>query len=120
MKFSHAVQNWQGQWRHPKCDEERHPQDFVHSRNAQEMAIPYPQYPGEAYAEACDLNGISAIPNLAIPDCSIPDNPITMEVPGSECQPFGHTAIPDEAEPNCAIPDEKCVTGAATPGVVKR
>lgn len=47
LKFSQAVRNWQGMWRHPKCNEPRHPQDFVHARNAQEMAIPYPQYPGE-------------------------------------------------------------------------
>lgn len=43
LKFSEAVQNWQGMWRHPKCDEPRHPQDFVHAINSQEMAIPFPQ-----------------------------------------------------------------------------
>lgn len=49
MKFSQAVQNWQGQWRHPRCNEPRHPQDFVHAINSQEMAIPSPQKMGEAY-----------------------------------------------------------------------
>jgi|SRR6516164_2847134 hypothetical protein len=79
LKFSEAVRNWQGLWRHPRCDEERHPQDFVHSLRAPEMAIPYPQYPGETYVEICDLNGTSAIPGYAMPGCSIPGKTQLME-----------------------------------------
>ncbi|MGI0134351.1 MAG: hypothetical protein ACREBW_05280 [Candidatus Micrarchaeaceae archaeon] len=29
LKASDAVRNWQGMWRHPRCNEPRQPQDFV-------------------------------------------------------------------------------------------
>jgi len=43
LKFGEAVRNWQGMWRHVKCNEERPPQDFVHSINSREMTIPVAQ-----------------------------------------------------------------------------
>lgn len=74
LKFSQAVRNWQGMWRHPKCDEPRHPQDFVYSRNSPEMAIPYPQKMLEADILICAMNDRSAFPGLAVPGCMIPGN----------------------------------------------
>jgi hypothetical protein len=75
MKFSEAVQNWQGLYRHVKCNEPRPQQDFVHSINSLEMAVPITQIMGEVDLLVCDLNGLSAIPDVAIPDCSLPNNP---------------------------------------------
>lgn len=71
MKFSEAVQNWQGQWRHPRCNEPRHPQDFVHSINSPEMTIPVSQKMGEIDVQICTFNGISGIVGYAIAGCSI-------------------------------------------------
>jgi|SRR5580700_2847295 hypothetical protein len=76
LKFGDAVQNWQGQWRHVRCNEERPPQDFVHSINSREMAIPVVQKMGEIDVQICTFNGISAIPGYALPGCSIPGRTI--------------------------------------------
>lgn len=82
LKFSKAVQNWQGMWRHVWCNEPRHPQDFVHAINTQEMAIPVSQKMGEAYELICTFNGLSCMPGGAMPGCSIPGrNVITPPFP---------------------------------------
>lgn len=71
-KMSQMVQNWQGAWRHPHCDEPRHPQDFVHSLNLQgEMAVPVVQKMGEADVQICTFNGRSAIVGYAMAGCAI-------------------------------------------------
>jgi len=72
MKMSGAVRNWQGMWRHPWCNEPRPEQDFVHSINSREMAIPVAQKMGEIDVQICTFNGLSAIPGYALPGCSIP------------------------------------------------
>lgn len=80
MKFGDAVMNWQGMWRHVRCNEPRHPQDFVHSTSSQEMTIPVAQKLSETDEKICTFNGISAIPGYAIPGCSIPGRTIIEPV----------------------------------------
>lgn len=73
LKASEAVRNWQGMWRCPRHNEARHPQDFV--RGVQDVqTVPFAQPQLDDNVQICTLNGISAIPDLALPDCSIPDN----------------------------------------------
>ncbi len=91
LKFSQAVQNWQGQYRHARCNEPRHPQDFVQAITSSEMAIPVPQNMGEIDISICTLDGISAIPDLAEPDCAIPDR-TGSEVPTGPIVPLFWTA----------------------------
>jgi hypothetical protein len=74
LKFSDAVRNWQGQWRHPKCNEPRHPQDFAQAIKSKEMAIPDPQKMAEGSILICTLNGNSAWPGFAMPGCAVPGN----------------------------------------------
>src|ERR1700719_2467689 len=74
MKFSQAVQNWQGQYRHPHCNEPRHPQDFVQAIKSSEMAIPVPQNMGEIDILICTLNGTSAVSGLAVAGCMVAGN----------------------------------------------
>lgn len=71
MKAGDAVQNWQGTWRHIRCDEPRHPQDFVHSIGGPEMVIPFAQKLTEFDINICTFNGLSAIAGYAIAGCSI-------------------------------------------------
>lgn len=71
MKFFEAVQNWQGLYRHPKCNEPRPAQDFVHSINSLEMAVPFVQKAGEIDLQICTFNGISSIAGYSIAGCMI-------------------------------------------------
>jgi hypothetical protein len=96
LKFSKAVRNWQGQWRHVRCDEPRHPQDFVHAINQPEMAIPFPQKMGEAFIYACSLDDTSPIPGLGVPGCMLPGT--------AYCTALGSSTIPGNATPGCSIP----------------
>lgn len=73
-KASEMVKNWQGAWRHPRCNEPRQPQDFVMPLPTREMAVPFSQPDNDTDLQICTLNGISAIPGVAIPGCSIPGN----------------------------------------------
>lgn len=73
-KASEMVRNWQGMYRCREHNEPRQPQDFV--RGVQDVqTVPWSQPENEIDIQICTLNGISAIPDLALPDCSIPDNP---------------------------------------------
>lgn len=74
-KASTMVKNWQGLYRCPEHNEPRQPQDFV--RGEQDIQTPpWVQPETDIDIDICTLNGISAIPSYALPDCSIPDNPI--------------------------------------------
>jgi hypothetical protein len=71
--------NWQGTWRHVRCNEPRPAQDFVHAIDQPEMQIPYSQKMAEFDIQICTMNGISAIPGYAIAGCSIPGRTIVGE-----------------------------------------
>lgn len=72
-KASTMVKNWQGMYRCPEHNEARHPQDFV--RGVQDVqTVPWAQPPLDYDIQICTFNGVSAIPDYAMPDCSIPDN----------------------------------------------
>lgn len=73
-KASEMVQNWQGMWRCPEHNEIRQPQDFVRAV-PDVQSVPFSQPETDIDIEICTLNGVSAIPDAALPDCSIPDNP---------------------------------------------
>jgi len=74
-KASEMVKNWQGFWRCPEHNETRHPQDFV--RSVPDIQTPpWVQPQTDVDIDICTFNGVSAIPDYAIPDCSLPDNPI--------------------------------------------
>src|SRR5258708_34450292 len=72
-KASQLVKNWQGFYRCPNHNEPRHPQDFVRAV-ADQMGVPWSQPPVDVDIAFCTINGQSAIPDFALPDCSIPDN----------------------------------------------
>lgn len=74
-KASQMVKNWQGFWRCPEHNEPRHPQDFVRSV-PDNMTPAFVQPQTDTDIDICTFNGISAIPDYALPNCSIPDNPI--------------------------------------------
>lgn len=71
MKAGEAVRNWQGTWRHVRCNEPRPAQDFVHAIRQPEMSIPWSQIMGEADILFCSLNGISAIAGYAVAGCML-------------------------------------------------
>lgn len=77
FKASQLSKNWQGMYRCDKCQEPRHPQDFVRSV-PDDQSVPWAQPELSDYSLFCDLEGISAIPDLAMPDCSIPDNDVIL------------------------------------------
>jgi hypothetical protein len=74
-KASTLEKNWRGLYRCPEHNEIRQPQDFV--RNVPDiMTVPWGQ-PQEVTlvgaAGYCDINGSSAVPDYAVPGCSVPD-----------------------------------------------
>src|SRR5271165_4739419 len=80
MKASWMVKNWAGAYRCREHNEPRHPQDFV--RGVPDVqAVPWTQPPTETFVNFCSLNGVSAIPDYALPGCMIPGNAnISIEV----------------------------------------
>lgn len=74
-KASELVKNWQGFYRCPEHNEPRHPQDFVRAVK-DDMSVPWSQPSTDTDILVCSLNGISAVPGYALPDCSIPGNPV--------------------------------------------
>jgi hypothetical protein len=70
-KASTLVRNWQGFYRHPRCNEPRQPQDFVRGIK-ENITVPWSQPMGRLFVNFCTLNGQSAIPGFAIPGCMIP------------------------------------------------
>jgi hypothetical protein len=80
-KASKMVQNWQGLWRHPRCNEPRQPQDFV--RGVQDIQTPpWAQTDRDINEIVCTLNGTSAIPGWAVPGCSIPGRTYIVPISG--------------------------------------
>jgi hypothetical protein len=79
-KASKMVKNWQGLWRHPRCNEPRQPQDFV--RGLQDIQAPaWVQTDEDTDLSICTYNGCSGIPGWAVPGCSVPGR--------TEIQPVG-------------------------------
>lgn len=74
-KASEMVRNWQGMWRCPEHNEVRQPQDFVRAPH-DNSSVPFSQPESDIDILVCSLNGSSSIPNGALPDCAIPDNPV--------------------------------------------
>lgn len=71
-KASELVKNWQGLYRCPEHNEPRQPQDFVRGVPDVET-VPFSQPEEDIDIDICTFNGISAIPDYALPDCSLPD-----------------------------------------------
>jgi hypothetical protein len=74
-KASELVQNWQGQWRCPKHNEARHPQDFV--RAVPDVETPdWVQHDGVSYvgpgSTLCTLAGQQAFAGQGTAGCMIP------------------------------------------------
>lgn len=72
-KASTMVKNWQGLFRCPEHNEPRHPQDFVRGV-PDHQTPPWVQTESETEAEFCSFNGVSAIPDAALPGCMLPGN----------------------------------------------
>jgi len=71
-KASWLVRNWQGYYRCPDHNEPRQPQDFVRA-TVDAQTVPWAQPESDVYITFCTINGSSAIPDYAFPDCCIPD-----------------------------------------------
>lgn len=71
MKASEAVKNWQGQWRCPKDNEPRQPQDYVRGV-PENQTPPFTQIAGTSFVGICSPTDSSAIPHRAIPSCFKP------------------------------------------------
>ena len=72
FKSFELTKNWQGMYRCSRCQETRHPQDFV-------RAVPDIQTPpwvqpgsGENWVAVCSPNGRTAIPGYATAGCALP------------------------------------------------
>jgi len=68
-KASELVKNWQGQWRCPEHNEERHPQDFVKGK-LEHPVPPWVQPPADQYAGVCTPNGRTAYCGNAVCGCA--------------------------------------------------
>lgn len=73
LKASEAVKNWQGMYRHPKCNEPRNPQDFV-------RGVPDIQTPAYVQPQQdTDIQITVVVPNLQI-------NPANVTASGTLAQ----------------------------------
>lgn len=71
LKASESVKNWMGQYRCPRHNEPRQPQDFV--RATPDVQTPeFVQPPSSTYVYFVTPNSTSAIPQLGYPGDSIP------------------------------------------------
>lgn len=50
MKSGDAVKNWQGMWRHRRCNDVRQPQDFVRVLK-DDQTVPFSQPPSDVYVQ---------------------------------------------------------------------
>lgn len=73
FKASQLSKNWQGQWRCSRCQEPRHPQDFV--RAVPDIQTPpwTQPPPTDTFTPVCFPNGRTAIADFAVADCAIAD-----------------------------------------------
>lgn len=62
MKSGEAVKNWQGMWRHRRCNDTRQPQDFVRVLPDKET-VPFAQPPADSYVQINIVLPIQIIPN---------------------------------------------------------
>jgi hypothetical protein len=68
-KASKMVRNWQGLYRHPRCNEPRQPQDFV--RGVQDIQTPpWAQPQRDINIGVCSLNGLTDIVGWAEAGCA--------------------------------------------------
>lgn len=74
QKAGWMMRQWQGYWVCPEHWEARQPQDFVRAvRDVQ--TPPWTQPEGEdVFVPMCGPQGLTAIPNQAIPNCVFPNN----------------------------------------------
>lgn len=78
FKASQLKKHWQGFWRCQKCWNPRHPQDFVRAvKDVQ--TVPFDQPWLDNDIQICTVNGNSAYPGAAIPDCSIPEQTLGFD-----------------------------------------
>lgn len=71
-KANEVVKNWQGMWKCPEHNEQRHPQDFV--RAVPDIQTPpFVQVETDAFAYFCSPNGITGIAGWAVAGCAIAD-----------------------------------------------
>lgn len=73
LKAGDSVRNWQGQYRHLRCDEPRQPQDFARGI-VEDMSVPYCQTEQVTFVFTCSLNTQSGIPGVGSPGCMRPGN----------------------------------------------
>lgn len=74
-KASWLERNWQGLYRCPEHNEPRQPQDFV--RGVKDVqSTPWAQVPQGIFVQICTINSQSAVPDIGVPDCMVPDNTI--------------------------------------------
>jgi|SRR5580765_2637634 len=99
LKFGDAVRNWQGMWRHVRCNEPRPAQDFVHAINSQEMAIPYPQTMGEVDIQICTLETSGSLPGVAVGGCMLPGVST-----GFPCTTLSMDGLPGDSVGGCFLP----------------
>src|SRR6267142_424620 len=79
-KASTMVRNWQGLYRCPEHNEPRQPQDYVRAI-PDVMSVPWAQKETDDFVFICDFNSQSAIPDIALPDCMIPDMTTILDPP---------------------------------------
>lgn len=73
FKASELTKNWQGQYRCRRCQEPRHPQDFVKAIPEKEVPSWIQPRPSNTFVLFCTPNGMTAIADFAVADCATAD-----------------------------------------------
>ena len=64
MKSSEAVKNWQGMWRHRRCNEQRQVQDFVRAV-PDDQTVPFAQPPADDFIQiSIVISGVLINPSV--------------------------------------------------------
>jgi hypothetical protein len=80
-KASYLRKHWQGYYVCPEHWEPRQPQDFVRSV-PDNMTVPWAQPQEDVFINPlCNLEGQSAVPDMAMPNCAIPGKYFSGLVP---------------------------------------
>ena len=80
IKASDARKTWDGFYVCPEHWEPRQPLDFLKGiKDNQNVPFSRPQPPDNFITQLCTINGLSAVPNLAVPGCSIPGRTVILE-----------------------------------------
>lgn len=104
FKASDLIRHWQGYYVCRQHWEPRHPQDFA--RGVQDVQTPSwtQPVPADQFVVTCTLEGMSAIPYLAMPGCMIPGRLFTPTgAPYSFCPINSNQCRADVAAADCAI-----------------